>query len=281
MAKRHYIQALGALILNGNLKGFFEGRIYQGSLKGICVPALNCYSCPGALGSCPIGSLQGVAGGFGARISFYVLGLLGLFGIMAGRLFCGYLCPFGFFQELMYKLKSPKFKYSKAIKFLEKIKYLILFLIIFVPMMTTEVLDPLFCKYICPSGTLGAGVPLAIMDSGIRSAIGPLFFWKMGLAILMTFLSVMLWRPFCRVVCPLGAVFGLFNPISIYRLTIDDSCISCQKCQVTCHYDIYTKETPNSVECVRCDRCLEACPTGAINRNIYLDYGDYKPEDVV
>lgn len=51
MAKRTLIQILTAFLYNGNLPGFLNGRIWQGPSKSICVPGLNCYSCPGALGA--------------------------------------------------------------------------------------------------------------------------------------------------------------------------------------------------------------------------------------
>ena len=272
MGKRRLrIQLLGALAFNGNLKGYINGKIYQGNAKSVCVPVLNCYSCPGAVGSCPIGSLQGVSGGFKYNISYYVLGLMTLFGIIGGRIFCGYLCPFGLYQDLLHKISTKKWKYPRITKYLQRIKYVILGAIILVPLVVGGLLDPLFCKYICPSGTLGAGVPLAILDPGIRAATGLLYVWKLSIAIVISLLAIKLWRPFCRVLCPLGAFYGLLNPLSVYSLQIQDSCISCGKCKETCHYDIYTKETPNNPECVRCDRCVSTCPVGAITKDMSLN----------
>ena len=86
-----------------------QGRIWQGPSKQVCVPGLNCYSCPGALGACPIGSLQSFMSGAVLRFPFYVLGLMILFGLILGRRICGWLCPFGLVQELLYKIPTPKF----------------------------------------------------------------------------------------------------------------------------------------------------------------------------
>lgn len=96
MAKRTLIQILTAFLYNGNLPGFLNGRIWQGPSKSICVPGLNCYSCPGALGACPLGALQSSLSGVLLRFPFYVLGLMLLFGLLFGRTVCGWLCPFGF-----------------------------------------------------------------------------------------------------------------------------------------------------------------------------------------
>ena len=58
-SKRKVIQVYTALLYNANLKGFIKGEIFTGNSKVGCVPGLNCYSCPGAIGSCPLGSIQG------------------------------------------------------------------------------------------------------------------------------------------------------------------------------------------------------------------------------
>ncbi len=274
LSRRTLIQSLGFLFLNGKLENFFTGKIHTGASKNMCVPVLNCYSCPGAIGSCPIGSLQGVSGSNKFNISFYVVGLLVLFGIVGGRLYCGYLCPFGFIQDLLYKFKTKRISHLKIPKILSYIKYLVLLVFVLIlPSLFSNSLgitDPYFCKYICPSGTMLAGIPLILTNPGLSASIGALFFWKLGLAIFILVLSVFLFRPFCKFLCPLGAIYALFNKISFYKLRINHKCISCGKCQKACDYDIYTKETPNSPECIRCDKCIESCPTGAIERT-FLD----------
>ena len=69
---RLWFQAAWFAVTNGYAKGFLEGKIYKGQIKYVCVPGLNCYSCPGALGSCPIGSLQAVLDSGKFRVSCYV-----------------------------------------------------------------------------------------------------------------------------------------------------------------------------------------------------------------
>ena len=59
---KHLFQSVWFLIANSYFEGFKTGKIYGGNLKKICVPGINCYLCPGAKGSCPIGSLQAVIG---------------------------------------------------------------------------------------------------------------------------------------------------------------------------------------------------------------------------
>ena len=119
---RWKIQALSALLTNAHLAGFFTGKLYKGALKGTCVPGLNCYSCPGAVGSCPIGALQAVIGSSKFQFSYYVVGILIFFAVLFGRVVCGFLCPFGWFQELLYKIPTKKFS-TKKLRFLTSLKY--------------------------------------------------------------------------------------------------------------------------------------------------------------
>ncbi len=282
MAKpnRKLVQIITFFGTNSYVKGFLEGNIYKGKVKRFCVPGLNCYSCPGSLGSCPIGSLQAVIGSMNYYFSFYVLGIIGLFGSMMGRLVCGWLCPFGLIQELIYKVKSKKFRISgkNPLKYL---KYMMLIIfVILMPMFVVNQLGigaPAFCKYICPAGTLEAGIPLTILNPSLRGAIGFIFSWKVFLLIVTVIASILIYRPFCRFVCPLGAIYGLFNPISLYRLEVSENkCIGCNKCTRTCKLDIKTYKTPNSPECIRCGKCIEACPTHAIKSKF-----GFKDKDIV
>lgn len=91
--RRLAIQSVAALLQNANFKGFFTGKIYGGNLKNVCVPGLNCYSCPGAVGACPIGSLQSFLSSYSFKFPYYVVGLLIFFGALLGRVVCGFLCP--------------------------------------------------------------------------------------------------------------------------------------------------------------------------------------------
>lgn len=268
--RRKFIQALGALAFNGNLVGFMQGRIATGAGKSVCVPVLNCYSCPGAVGACPIGSLQAVAGNGRFPISQYVLGLLVLFGIIGGRIYCGYLCPFGLLQELLHKIPLRKWQVPEAIhSTFTKIKYLMLALpVLLLPALFQDVFglkSPYFCAWLCPAGTIEAGLPLMIANVPLRSAVGGMFVWKVLLTLIFIYMAVRVFRVFCRYICPLGAFYGLFNPISWYRLGFDESaCTHCKKCTEVCGMQIDPSRTPNSPECIRCHACVAACPEQAL-----------------
>ena len=125
-SKRKLIQLYSALLFNANIKGFATGKIYKGPLKNVCTPGLNCYSCPGASGACPLGSLQNSLSSTEKGSWYYVVGILLLWGILFGRMICGWLCPFGFIQELLYKIKTPKLKKNRFTRILSYFKYVLL-----------------------------------------------------------------------------------------------------------------------------------------------------------
>ena len=264
------MQFIFTALANGYAASYAQGSIYRGAGKFVCVPGLNCYSCPGAVGSCPIGSLQAVITSREHKFTFYVLGFLLLFGALFGRLVCGWLCPFGLVQDLLHKIPFvKKLRRLPGERALRCLKYAVL--VGFVVILPLTVLDivgqgqPWFCKYICPSGTLFAGIPLIAANPPLRAALGWLFTWKAAILIVLVLLSIVLWRPFCRYLCPLGAIYGLFNPVAVYRFRIDtDKCTACGACQRACKLDIAVYRTPNSPECVRCGDCRRSCPHGAI-----------------
>ena len=205
---RHGIQALWAFITNSHVTGFVTGKIYTGKLKNACVPGLNCYSCPGAVGACPIGSLQAVIGSWNFKMAYYVVGFLIFIGAMVGRL-------------------------------------------------------------ICPAGTLDGGLPLVLLNKSMRSALGWLYIWKNAILVITIILSILIYRPFCKYICPLGALYSVFNPISLYKYRVDkDKCIKCGKCAKACQMIVDPVENSNSPECIRCGRCKKVCPTDAIQCGI-------------
>ena len=270
-AVRTWTQASFTLLTNSYAYGFLNGVIYDGNLKAICVPGLNCYSCPGAWGSCPLGSLQAVIGSRQFNVSFYVIGFLLLVGSLAGRFVCGFLCPFGFVQDLLYKI--PFFKKLRSLpgeNVLRKLKYVLLLL--FVLLLPALALDafgqgqPWFCKWVCPSGTLFGGIPLVMLNESLQSAAGWLFAWKVFLLTAIVLLSIALYRPFCRYLCPLGALYGFLNPVSLHRIRVEESkCTSCAVCQKVCKLDVPIYQKPSSMECIRCGDCVRACPHDALH----------------
>ena len=276
------MQLYFALLFNANLKGFITGNIYQGSSKQMCAPGINCYSCPGAVGACPLGSLQGA---FSADRStlYYVGGILLLYSVLFGRMICGWLCPFGLIQELLFKIKTPKVKKSPVTRLLSYLKYVILVFFVFIVPIAYAFKDtplPAFCKYICPAGTLEGGIGLLsnAVNASYFSMLGPLFTWKFMLLVSICAGSVFVFRLFCRFICPLGALYGLFNRFSFFGIKLDTGkCTDCGLCRSHCKVDI---RHVGDQECISCGECIDVCPTKAISwkgSGIFLRKNEGKP----
>lgn len=264
------VQLLYTIVTNGYAYGFLHGKIYKGPLKYACVPGLNCYSCPGALASCPLGALQAALNKRGFEIPFAVLGFLFIFGSLLGRFVCGWLCPFGLLQDLLHKL--PFFRKQKQLPFHNLLKYgkyvtlsgLVIAGSAF--LFTGFAKVPAFCKYLCPSGTLMGALPLLSMNESLRTQIGGLFFWKAGVLIAIILLSIKVYRPFCQYLCPLGAIYGWFNRFCLVQIHWQqDACISCMACQRACPVNLAPEQISVSPECIKCGQCIQACPTHCLH----------------
>ena len=273
--KRRLIQLYAALLFNVNFKGFFTGRIYTGDVKGLCVPGMNCYSCPGASGACPLGSLQNALAHSGPKTEtpnaiFYVIGIIILYGLLLGRMICGFLCPVGLGQELLYKIKTPKLKKSRVTRILSYFKYVLLaVLVIGVPLVfmlaPSSAVVPGFCKYVCPAGTFGGAIGLLLnpVNADLYAMLGPLFTWKFVVLCVTMASCVFIFRFFCRFMCPLGGLYGFFNKIALLGVKLDkNKCTDCGLCVSHCKMDI---KHVGDHECINCGECIRVCPAKAIS----------------
>ena len=276
MSKQLKMQLAAFIAQNPFLANFVNGKIHRGAAKQVCTPGLNCFSCPGAAFACPMGSAQAffAAGGSGlGKIGFYIIGFLLLVGMLFGRFICGYICPMGLIQDLIHKIPIKKLKLK--LRWARYIKYvvLVLFVVVF-PMLFLHELsgngDPWFCKYICPSGTIFAAVPLMATNDALRDMASWLFTWKVFVTFALLVTSAFIYRYFCRVLCPLGAVYSLFNKVAVMKMHCDKSkCRSahsanCSACAKVCPLGINPMEQPNSPECMRCGVCIRKCSAGAL-----------------
>ncbi len=253
--RRRLIQLAATLLTNPHAANFLSGKLYRGELKNLCAPGLNCWSCPAATFSCPIGAMQ-AGGTYGAGVTLII-------GVLLGRAVCGFLCPFGLIQELLNKIPSPKLKLPRS---LTAAKYFLLIIFVLILPVAGKLGEPAFCEYICPAGTLEAGLPLIATHAEFRGVLGNLFALKVSILVAVIFGSVLVHRFFCCVMCPLGAIYGLLNRFSFYRLTCAaDKCINCGRCRRACPLDLDPTKEFNSAECVRCGRCVAVCPTKALD----------------
>ncbi len=283
--RRKIIQLYCAVLFNANLKGFVSGRIFQGDTKRFCAPGINCYSCPGAVGACPLGSMQGTFNAANHTTIYYVFGILFLYGILFGRMICGWMCPFGLIQELLYKIRTPKAKKSKLTRYLSWLKYVILVVFAFLIPIAYAFRHksvPAFCKFICPAGTIEGGLLLLSnkVNESYFSMLGPIFTWKFLLMVSIVVGCVFVFRLFCRFICPLGALYGLFNRFSFFGIQVDNSkCVGCSLCIRQCKMDI---RHVGDAECISCGECVSVCPTQAISfkgSGVFLRKNDIPQEN--
>ncbi|MBO4884575.1 MAG: 4Fe-4S binding protein [Clostridia bacterium] len=264
---RRLVQLYAAVLYNAHLKGFAEGKIYTGPVKAVCVPGLNCYSCPGAIAACPLGALQNAIASSANRPAFYAVGLLMLFGLTLGRVVCGWLCPVGLIQEFLHRVPTPKLKKNRLTRALSWVKYAILSVfVVLIPLWNAfrRVPLPAFCKYICPAGTLEGAVGLLAnpANADMFGMLGFLFTWKFLIMMIVLTACVFVYRAFCRFLCPLGAIYGLFARVALAGVRVDGpACSGCGACVSLCPMDI---RRVGDHECIHCGQCISACPEKAI-----------------
>jgi len=223
---------------------------------GIPCPFFYCYGCPAAAFACPIGTFQHYAAL--QQFPFYALGAVGLFGLALGRFWCGWGCPFGTVQDLvmLVRRRGDAFKLRRV----PWLKFLVLAVII---LLAWIFVDTLFCK-VCPAGSLFAAIPHRFVSSEL--GFGTFFYVHLATlaAVLVAFFLV--GRFWCRYLCPLGAIFGAFNPVSLLKVKVDFSkCRRCEDCLKVCPAGIETlEEIESCTDCTRCGRCIDSCNNDAL-----------------
>lgn len=253
---RLFVLVLSLFVINGH----FYVKYYQGIqdvLKHIPLPVLNCYSTPSTVFSCPMGLIQHFFNiGF---MTFATVGILLLFGALIGRWACGWLCPFGFFQEVLYHIPVKKFKLPKWSRYA---KYLIFLLgIVILPMFLKNSIgigETWFCNY-CPAGCLEAGIPVPLMNPDLRYLIGTMYWVKLAILVFVVIIpSMFVKRPFCSTICPLGLFMGFTNSFSFLKLKYEaKECNSCGMCSKHCPMGLDPTKEYGSVECILCMNCTK------------------------
>ena len=217
-----WIQISAFFLLNPYIINFFSGRLYTGNLKIFPFPVLNCWSCPAAIFACPIGALSNLVSL--KKFPFYVLGTI-ILASYKKNILCGYICPFGLFQDLIYKIpfykvsKKKKDVFSKIYLILDrplkKLKYItLIILVLAVPFFFHK---NIFC-ILCPPAFIEGSLPFLIIFPYLRDYIGFWFYFKTVLFFLFLFLSLIIIRPFCRYFCPLKGAFDLINYSNVRRV---------------------------------------------------------------
>jgi len=225
---------------------------------GVPCPFFYCYACPAAAFACPIGVFQNYA--ILQQVPFYAIGVVGLFALALGRFWCGWACPFGLVQDLVSLVRGRRARDIVRLPRVAWTKFAVLVLAIFLAWIA---LDTLFCK-ICPAGSLFAAIPQRFVST--EFSFGTFFYVHLATLAVVLVLFVLVGRFWCRFLCPMGAVLGLFNPVSILKMRVDfDRCNHCEECLGVCPAKIEKLEDIEScTDCTRCGRCMESCRADAI-----------------
>jgi polyferredoxin len=175
-----------------------------------------------------------------------ILGLLILVGVVWGRLFCGKVCPNRYFFDFLYKIPFPiKIKAFKGDKYLRYLKYSNLFLPLFIQSSEKKLHES--------------------MERNLLHHDAWFLIWLFFILAVVILSHIILRLPFCKYLCPIGAMHSLLNPISVYKYKVDEQkCNKCGKCVRNCKMNVELYKTPNHLECIRCGDCKIACPTKAI-----------------
>lgn len=213
---------------------------------------------------CPFGGVASIykfatVGTFVQKIhesSFILMFIAFILAILFGPVICGWVCPFGSFQEWVGKLgkKIFKKKYNQLIpnnfdKYLRFIRYIILLLVIYKTAATAKLMfqdvDPYYALFNFWSDEVSVTALIVL-----------------GVTIL---LSLFVERPWCKYVCPYGAVLGIFNLFRVFKIRRNSStCINCKACDKACpmNISISTSVAVLDHQCISCMKCTSenACP---------------------
>ena len=223
---------------------------------GIPCPFFYCYGCPAAAFACPIGAFQHYAAL--QQFPFYAMGVMGLFGLALGRFWCGWACPFGTVQDLVawIRRRDDTFRLPRV----AWAKFLVLGVVLLLAWLAAETL---FCK-VCPAGSLFAAIPHRFVSPELD--FGTFFYVHLATLAVALVAFFLIGRFWCRYLCPLGAIFGAFNPVSILKVKVDFSkCTRCENCLKVCPAKIEKlEEIENCTDCTRCGKCIESCDSEAV-----------------
>jgi len=230
-----------------------------GALHNICGPVFHCYACPLATFACPIG----VIANFSALhvFPFFALGMLAVVGGLFGAFVCGWACPFGFFQDVLGRIPTPRVKlpaWTGASRYVVLAAFVII-----VPFLFGEN-HPLHICMLCPAGALEGAAPQMARQAAAGEAVSWPNMGKIAIVVAIVTAMFFTYRPWCTLFCPLGAIFGLFNRISVFFLRFKPGeCISCDACHSMCKVGVKPDRRANDPRCIRCLDCTD-CPTKAL-----------------
>jgi len=262
--KQRLVQTFSFIALNSNLRG---AEVYP-----VCLPVMHCNACPLSWTTCPIYRLSELVQFHEPIMSaeWLFLGVILGLCVIAGRYFCGWVCPAGFVQDMLFKIPTPKFQLPSYMKWL---KYGFLFItVIAVAYFAGKEVPAFFCTY-CPTATVESVIPAMIFLP--EYVIGAAGNWRFVVLAIVVVLAITNYRNFCKIMCPIGAMVAITNKFSLFSMKLGaDKCIHCHKCDKSCPMDVPVencsvtgRKINRNSECIECLTCESVCPTTAITNN--------------
>lgn len=229
--------------------------------EGIFIPLLSSASLHAI---CPFGGVVTIyefitTGSFIQKIhnaSFILMGLSMIVAVLFGTIFCGYICPFGSFQEWIGKLGKKLFpkRYNRMVpakidRPLRYLRYAVLIMVLYQTAVSAKLVfqsvDPYYALF-----------------NFFTDEVAVSAYIMLGVILV---LSLFIERPWCKYLCPYGALLGLFNAMRIFKIRRNkDTCIDCKECDRVCpmHIAVSNKEIIRDHQCISCHKCLSeiSCP---------------------
>jgi len=165
--------------------------------------------------------------------------VVALSSLLVGRVFCGHVCPPGAIQELAYLAPIRKVRLSSSITI--KVRW-VMFVII---LATSVVLSLNLTKML-----------------GLQDLFTLTLTPALAIFIAVVLASTVIYRPFCRLFCPFGALSSLFSGYSLLGIRREEGCVDCGKCSKVCPPQVLKERA--GAECYLCGRCMESCHKDAL-----------------
>ena len=231
--------------------GFLAVWLIPLRLFNVCGAVFHCYACPLALFACPIG----VTAQFSALhvFPFMAVGTLLVVGGMVGAFVCGWACPFGFMQDLAAKARTCRYELPA---WAGHFRYVVLVgAVLAIPFLWGEGHALFICR-VCPAGALEGAIPAKVEQALANQPINEINNIKIWVTVFVVAGMFVKFRPWCTLLCPLGAIFGLFNRWSaLYLRFIPERCTSCKLCHTQCRVGLEPDRRANDPRCIRCLEC--------------------------
>jgi ferredoxin-type protein NapH len=185
--------------------------------------------------------------GLGGPLIVGVLGLALILGLIVifGRFYCGYLCPVGAAQEAVSRVFPSRVRITQK-------------------MPAGVVRLGFLGAFFLTAYTASFGL---LYPFGIRDFFALSFSTASLVFVVVLIISAVVYRPFCRLLCPFGALAAIAAMPAVFKIRRTESCTECGKCERACPTD-EAKPEDRKGECYLCGRCIEACP-----KPVSLRYG--------